>query len=245
MTEKLFADPAGDAVEENLKRIREVMSEACAAAGRREEEVSLLAVTKTVEPARINRAIALGVRQIGENRVQEFLSKREFLHLDSPSGRIGMHLIGHLQTNKVRQIVGLADMIESVDSVRVARAIDEASEKIGRVTDILIEVNIGGEESKTGIRPDELEPLLEEVSSLRCIRVRGLMTVPPILHTESEKRRVFSEMRELFIDIQGKNIDNIHMDVLSMGMSSDYREAILEGATIIRVGSALFGKRTY
>lgn len=235
--EKLFVDD----IAENYARIRETMTKACADAGRAEDAVSLLAVTKTVEPARINRAIELGVTQIGENRVQEFLGKRNSLRLDG----IGVHLIGHLQTNKVRQIVGLADMIESVDSVRVAAAIDAASQKLGRITNVLVEVNIGREEAKSGVLPEELEPLLEQISSFSGIRVRGLMTVPPILHTESEKRRIFSQMRELFIDIKGKNIDNVDMGVLSMGMSADYREAILEGATLIRVGSALFGRRTY
>ena len=196
----------------------------CGSAGRPETDVSLLAVTKTVEPARINRALSLGVGQIGENRVQEFLGKRDALRLDG----VGVHLIGHLQTNKVTQIVGLVDCIESIDSLRVARAVSDASLKIGRVTDVLVEVNIGREEAKSG-----------------GIRVCGLMTVPPILETEREKRQVFSQMRQLFIDMRGKNIDNVNMSVLSMGMSSDYREAILEGATIIRVGSALFGRRNY
>lgn len=156
-----------------------------------------------------------------------------------------MHLIGHLQTNKVTQIVGLVDCIESIDSLRVARAVSDASLKIGRVTDVLVEVNIGREEAKSGVLEEELEPLLEQISSFSGIRVCGLMTVPPILETEREKRQVFSQMRQLFIDMRGKNIDNINMSVLSMGMSSDYREAILEGATIIRVGSALFGRRNY
>lgn len=230
-----------DEVRENLMRVRETMAKACAGAGRPENAVSLLAVTKTVEPARINAAIALGVTGIGENRVQEFLGKRDELHLEG----VAVHLIGHLQTNKVNQIVGKVDCIESIDSERVARAVSEASRRLARVTDVLVEVNIGGEEAKSGVRPDECAAFLEQISSLEGIRVRGLMTVPPILETEREKRQVFSQMRELFIDIQGENIDNVSMDVLSMGMSSDYREAILEGATIVRVGSALFGRRTY
>lgn len=237
MMEKSYVDEVRD----NLARIRETMAKACADAGRSEQDVSLLAVTKTVEPARINEAIALGVSQIGENRVQEFLGKREALHLDG----IGVHLIGHLQTNKVNQIVGKVDCIESIDSERVARAVSEASLRLSLVTDVLVEVNIGGEEAKSGIEPDGCAAFLEQISSLQGIRVRGLMTVPPILETEREKRQVFSQMRQLFIDIQGENIDNVSMDVLSMGMSSDYREAILEGATIVRVGSALFGRRIY
>ena len=235
MTEKSFTEPADDSVRENLVRIRDTMAAACAAAGRPETDVSLLAVTKTVEPARINRALSLGVGQIGENRVQEFLGKRDALRLDG----VGVHLIGHLQTNKVTQIVGL------IDSLRVARAVSDASLKIGRVTDVLVEVNIGREEAKSGVLEEELEPLLEQISSFSGIRVCGLMTVPPILETEREKRQVFSQMRQLFIDMRGKNIDNVNMSVLSMGMSSDYREAILEGAIIIRVGSALFGRRNY
>ena len=230
-----------DDIRENLKRIEDTMAEAALASGRRPEEVRLLGVTKTVPPDRINAALEAGVRGIGENRVQEFLGKREALRLDG----VDVHLIGHLQTNKVPKIVGQVDMIESVDSVHLAKAISDASEKSGRITDVLAEVNIGRDEAKSGVLSENLEELLAEIGGFSGIRVRGLMTVPPILETEAEKRAIFSRMYKLFIDIRAKNIDNVTMDVLSMGMSADYREAILEGATLVRVGSALFGRRVY
>lgn len=231
--------PEGDPCVENLKRIRETMAKACLRAGRREEDVTLLAVTKTVEPARINRAILSGVRHVGENRVQEFLGKRDALMLDG----MDVHLIGHLQTNKVDKIVGQVDMIESVDSLHLAQAVDAAAQRRGKPADVLVEVNIGGEESKSGVAPDRLEELLYACAALPSIHVCGLMTIPAISDTEKEKREFFSRMYKLFIDIREKNIDNITMSILSMGMSSDYTEAILEGATMVRIGSALFGAR--
>lgn len=229
------------AVAANLQCIRERMENACLEAGRHPDEVTLLAVTKTVDAQRINAAIQHGVKEIGENRVQEFLGKRDDLNL----ANVQAHLIGHLQTNKVRQIVGKVQMIQSVDSFRLASAIDRCSRELGIVTPILVEVNIGGEEVKSGIDPNLLEELLTQIAPLGGIRVRGLMTVPPILHKEKEKREIFSKMYQLFVDIGEKNIDNIDMQILSMGMSGDYREAILEGSTMVRVGSALFGERQY
>ena len=225
----------------NLAYIREEMASACIRAGRSEDAVQLLAVTKTVSPDKINVAIQNGITQIGENRVQEFLKKRDSLHLDT----VKTHLIGHLQTNKVRQIVGQVDMIQSVDSLRLATAIAGRSDALDLVTPILVEVNIGGEEAKSGVSPADLPLLLEEISQLRGIKVQGLMTVPPILHKESEKRAIFSKMYQLFVDIKEKKLDNIDMQELSMGMSGDYREAIMEGATIVRIGSAIFGERQY
>ena len=238
MTERLSVDLA---LSDNLQRIQETMNDACIAAGRHSDDVSLLAVTKTVDVDRINAAIRLGVTQIGENRVQEFLGKRDHLELTN----VQAHLIGHLQTNKVKQIVGNVQMIQSVDSLRVAQAIDRYSQELGIVTPILVEVNIGGEEAKSGISPSELERLMYECCPLKGIHVQGLMTVPPILQKESEKRSIFSKMYRLFVDIKAKKLDNIDMLELSMGMSDDYREAILEGSTMIRVGSALFGARNY
>ncbi len=228
-------------IKENLELVEQTIADACRCVGRQRGEVTLTAVTKTVEPTIINEAIACGVTHIGENRVQEFLSKKPFLHLDG----IHTHLIGHLQTNKVRQIVGEVSMIQSVDSVRLAQAISQRAENNGMTVPILVEVNIGGEEQKAGISPAEVERLLWDLSPLTGIQVRGLMTVAPILHSETEKRALFSKMYDLFIDIRDKNIDNIVMQDLSMGMSGDFREAIMEGATIVRVGSAIFGRRQY
>ena len=240
MTVNLSADE--QRVLDNLQRVEEQIQTACDACGRRREDVTLMAVTKTVSPLLINTVLDAGITCIGENRVQEYLSKRDELHLDG----VERHLIGHLQTNKVKQIVGEVDMIQSIDSVRVAKAVSEAALKTPRgMTDVLVEVNIGGEESKSGVSPDELEALLTEISLFSGIRVRGLMTIPPILHTESEKRAIFSKMHKLFIDIRDKKVHNITMEVLSMGMSSDFAEAVLEGSTLIRVGSAIFGERHY
>ena len=229
-------------VRENLQRIEEQIQAACDAAGRRRDEVTLMAVTKTVDAARINEAIAAGITHIGENRVQEFLEKRDALNLDG----VQAHLIGHLQTNKVRRIVGQVDMIQSIDSVRLAQAVSDASLNTERgCTDVLLEVNIGNEESKSGAALSELPALLEATAAMKGIRVRGLMAIPPILQTEHEKRAVFEQMYKLFVDIRGKNVDNRTMEILSMGMSMDYVEAIREGSTMVRIGSAIFGKRNY
>jgi len=228
-------------VDDRIARVREKMTNACIAVGRDPSEVTLMAVTKTVDAARINAAIAAGITHIGENRVQEFLGKRDDLNLSG----VEAHLIGHLQTNKVKQIVGKVNMIQSVDSNRVAQAIDAASQKLGIVTPVLVEVNIGGEEAKSGIAPDALEELLFEMAEMPHVAVQGLMTVPPILEQSSEKRAIFAKMKKLFIDIRDKSIHNISMNILSMGMSSDYEEAIMEGATLVRVGSAIFGERVY
>lgn len=238
MTERLSAEQI---VSRNLQCIREDMAKACVEAGRSIDDVTLLAVTKTVDADRINAAIRLGVQHIGENRVQEFLGKRDGLELTN----VQAHLIGHLQTNKVKQIVGQVQMIQSVDSIRVAESIHRYSQELGIVTPILVEVNIGGEDAKSGVAPHELEKLLTEIAPLGGVRVQGLMTVPPILQKEYEKRAIFSKMYQLFVDIRDKNIDNITMQDLSMGMSGDYREAILEGSTMVRIGSALFGARNY
>lgn len=236
--ERPLIDPS---LEYALRTVEENIAEACVRSARAREDVELLTVTKTVDADRINQAIALGVKQIGENRVQEFLSKKDALHLAD----VQAHLIGHLQTNKVRQIVGQVDMIQSVDSERLAQAISRVSVERGIVTPILVEVNIGGEEAKSGVAPDRLEELLEKIHDFEGIKVRGLMTVPPILTKESEKRAIFSKMYQLFVDNQAKKLDNIDMLELSMGMSGDYVEAILEGSTIVRVGSAIFGARHY
>ena len=236
MKVKSFAEQT---IADNLRYIQEEMDAACFKAGRPSDAVQLLAVTKTVPAELINAAIELGVDRIGENRVQEFLQKKDALQLE----HVQKHLIGHLQTNKVRQIVGQVDMIQSVDSLRLAKAISDRSIQLGIVTPILVEVNIGGEEAKSGVEAAQLAPLLEEISVLPGIQVQGLMTVPPILHEERKKREIFSKMYQLFVDIKDKNIDNIIMRELSMGMSGDYREAILEGATIVRIGSAIFGAR--
>ena len=228
-------------IRQNYEEITEEIARAAEKSGRKAEDIHFLAATKTVEPALINYAIGLGLRYIGENRVQEMLSKYDEYRLDSCE----LQFIGALQTNKVRQIVGKVSMIQSVDSIKLAGEISRRSEQNGIVTDILLEVNIGREENKSGVLPEELDRLLEETSSLSGVKVRGLMSVPPICETKTEISKYFDEMYKIFVDISSKKLDNISMDFLSMGMSEDYKEAIQSGANMVRVGSALFGARIY
>ena len=239
--EKSLIDRRFEDIEENLKVIRENIAQAALESGRAASDVRLMAVTKTVEPIFINHAIDLGIDLIGENKVQELESKWEHLHLE----HCEVHLIGHLQTNKVKKIVGRVSMIQSVDSTHLAREVSRQSAARNVATDILLEVNIGREESKTGFLPEQLEEAPGEISALPSVRVQGLMAIPPICGSESEARKIFSNMHQLFVDISAKKLDNISMNILSMGMSGDYRPAILEGANLVRIGSALFGARMY
>ena len=225
----------------NYQVICENIAKAAQSVGKTAEDITFLAATKTVDAPTINHAISLGLRYIGENRVQELLSKYEDYDLD----RASLQFIGHLQTNKVRQIVGKVDLIQSVDSVKLAREISRCSIKQNISTDILLEVNIGREENKSGVLPEALPELLDEIKDIPAIKVRGLMAIPPICENAQENCKFFDNMRHIFLDIGSKNIDNISMEVLSMGMSDDYAEAIRCGANMIRVGSALFGKRNY
>lgn len=227
-------------LEDNIKLIKEKVANAAVRSGRNPEDVEILAVTKTIEPLLINHAIACGLTHIGENRVQEFLQKKPDLHLEG----VTVDLIGRLQSNKVRKIVGQVRLIESVDSVNLAGEINRISKEMGIISDCLIEVNIGGEESKSGAAPQYLGDLLDEISHFDHIHVRGLMTIPPICDNSTRIRTYFSNMHQIFIDIKQKKLDNVNMDFLSMGMSADFEEAILEGANIIRPGTALFGIRT-
>jgi len=241
MTEKSYEASDAALVVKQYRDIRNRVREACERAGRPVDEVTLVGVTKTVDPFLINAVLDDGLNAIGENRVQEYLGKKEELHLDG----VARYLIGHLQTNKVKAIVGQVDMIQSVDSVRLAKAIDKASADLGIVTPVLVEVNIGNEDSKSGIAAEEAEAFLREISEFSHISVQGMMTIPPISDSEAKKRQYFSKMRQLFIDIRSKNIDNISMSVLSMGMSDDFEIAIEEGSTMVRVGTAIFGRRQY
>lgn len=229
------------AVEENYKRISEAVKNSTVKAGRSENEVRLMCVTKTVEPPYINKALELGADLIGENRVQEYLGKRDELNLNG----VERHLIGHLQTNKVRQIVGEVDMIESVSSLKLAREISRVSAARGIETQCLVEVNIGKEESKSGIYIEELEETLYQLAQLDSIKIKGLMTIPPVCENQDDARRYFAVLHQSFIDIKEKTIDNIDMEILSMGMSGDFEAAIAEGSNIVRVGSAIFGARKY
>lgn len=233
---KSFSD-----VEYNYQHICENIALAAQSVGKSADDITFLAATKTVDAPTINHAISLGLRYIGENRVQELLSKYEDYDLEHAT----LQFIGHLQSNKVRQIVGKVDLIQSVDSEKLAREISRCSQKLGISTDILLEVNIGREENKSGVMPEQLPELIEKIKDIPAIKVRGLMAIPPICENAQENCKFFDNMRNIFLDIGSKNIDNISMDILSMGMSDDYQEAIRCGATMVRVGSALFGARYY
>ena len=225
---------------DNYKRIKEDVAQTAIRAGRSADDVRLMCVTKTVEPEYINPVLDLGADLIGENRVQEYCSKLDTLHLDG----VEKHIIGHLQTNKVKYIAGRVDMIESVDSLKLAREISKEFKKANSTANVLVEVNIGREESKSGCDIDELEELLYQIIELDCIKVKGLMTIPPICD-ELQARKYIALMNKKFLELKEKKIDGVEMQTLSMGMSADYEAAILEGSNIVRVGSAIFGARKY
>lgn len=226
-------------VEDNLKQIRETIARNAAAAGRDPGEIRLMAVTKTQPPELVNHAVACGIGLLGENRAQELNEKFGAYQKEG----VEIHFIGHLQTNKVRQVADKVSAVQSLDSMRLAREMERQCAKLDKIMDVLIEVNIGGEHSKSGVRQEEAEALIRGVSLLPHLRVRGLMAIPPACGNEGEAERYFSRMNQLYVDIKGKNIDNVSMSVLSMGMSDDYPAAIRQGSTMLRLGSAIFGRR--
>lgn len=226
-------------VTENLKIVENKISAAAEKSGRKRSDVLLVAVTKTHPPEMINEAIKAGVTDIGENKPQEIRDKYDDVL------KANWHMIGHLQTNKVKYVVGKCVLIHSVDSVKLAEEIDRQARKIGIVQDILIEVNISGEETKSGINPEEIYEMLDIVKDFQNIRVRGLMTIAPKTDNSITSKLHFDNIHKLFVDIRQKKYDNISMDYLSMGMSGDYEQAIECGANIVRVGSAIFGARDY
>ncbi len=221
-------------IRENYKQILFDVEESKAKYRSADDKIQIMAVTKTVQPEAINYAVDCGIKLLGENRVQEYLSKKFFYDKSAD-----VQFIGHLQSNKVKYIIDTVSLIQSVDSFDLAKEINKQAEKLNIVKDILIEVNIGDEETKSGISSSEVENLLYEVSLFKNIKVNGLMTIPPIGCSE----KIFYKMNELFIDIRGKNIDNINMLTLSMGMSSDYPLAIKYGSNLVRIGTRLFGAR--
>ena len=227
-------------VEKNISEVKKRISEAAKAAGRNENEVTLIAVSKTKPVEMIKEAYDTGIRDFGENKVQEIMEKYPLLPSD-----IRWHLIGHLQTNKVKYIIDKVCMIHSVDSLKLAEEISRQAVKHNVTVDILIEVNVAGEDTKFGVKPEDTIDLCRSISTLPGIRIRGLMTVAPFTSDPEENRLVFCALRQLFVDIDGKNIDNVCMDCLSMGMSGDYTVAIEEGATFVRVGTSIFGQRDY
>lgn len=221
-------------LKDNLNHVIENIHKSC------KNEVTLIAVSKTKPAEIIQELYDAGCRNFGENKVQELIDKYEILPKD-----ICWHMIGHLQRNKVKYIVDKVSLIHSVDSLRLAQTIEKEAEKKNCVVDILIEINMAREESKYGIYPEELEALLREISHLSHIRVKGLMTVAPNVKNPEENRKIFTEMKKLSVDIAKKNIDNIIMSILSMGMSNDYNIAVEEGANMVRVGTSIFGARNY
>ncbi len=213
---------------------------ACKRAGRDPKEVTLIAVSKTMPVEAIRDAMACGMVDFGENRPQELRDKQS--EITEP---LCWHMIGALQTNKLKYVIGKTTLIHSVDSVHLAEAIEEMSAKKDLVTEVLLEINIAGEESKHGIMPEELEGFVREMTRFSHIKVRGLMTVAPYTEVAEENRVYFRKMKQLMVDINSKNIDNVYMDMLSMGMTGDYEIAVEEGATLVRVGTGIFGHRVY
>lgn len=227
-------------LQDNLIQVEHNIEEACRRAGRDRSEVTLIAVSKTKPVETLQEAYDLGVRVFGENKVQEMEDKYESLPRD-----IQWHLIGHLQRNKVKYIIDKAVLIHSVDSLRLAQTIEKEAEKHNLTAHILIEVNVAREESKFGIFPEDLENLVDEIAKLPHIQVDGLMTIAPFVPDPEENRPIFRELRKLSVDISAKKVDNVNMSVLSMGMTNDYQVAIEEGATMVRVGTGIFGVRNY
>lgn len=227
-------------LKDRIKQVQARIAAAALAAGRDPSEITLCAATKVQTDDTIRAAIAAGVTVCGENRVQEMTA-----HLAAGAyAGAKLHFIGHLQTNKVKQVVGKVDLIESVDSERLLRAIDDQAEKLGIIQDVLLEVNVAGEESKGGVSVEELPALAQLAGTLEHVCLRGLMAIPPISHEPGANIPYFSTMRQLFVDIKGKMSDNQDRFMcLSMGMSGDFEDAIAQGATLVRVGTALFGQR--
>ena len=226
-------------IRRNVEAVQEQIGRAAAEAGRDPSEIRLMAVTKTQSAARVNEAIAAGVTLLGENRAQELLEKYD----GYDRAGCGIHFIGHLQSNKVRSIVDKVSMIESVDRLSLAQEISRCAQLHGLVMPVLIEVNIGREQSKSGVLPEALPELLEKISLLPGLSVRGLMAIPPNIEDTVQKEGYFEQMYRRFIDMKAKKLDNVSMTILSMGMSHDYPLAIRHGSNVVRIGRALFGER--
>lgn len=227
-------------IRDNLRKIESDIASACSESGRNREDVKLIAVSKTKPVSALREAYDLGIRDFGENKVQELLDKYEQM-----PGDIRWHMIGHLQRNKVKYIVDKVYMIHSVDSYRLAEEISREAVKKNVNVSVLIEVNVAGEESKFGASAEETVSLVEDIAKLPNLTIRGLMTIAPYVENSEENRLYFAKLRQIYVDIIHKNIDNVFMEELSMGMTGDYEVAITEGATYIRVGTGIFGERQY
>ena len=227
-------------IKENLEEVEARITRACERSGRERSEVTLISVSKTKPAEMLQEAYDAGSRDFGENKPQEIREKYPQLPTD-----IRWHMIGHLQRNKIKYIIDKVCMIHSVDSIRLAEAIDEEAKKHGIVMPVLIEVNVAEEESKFGVHLDEVESLIRQISELSNIQVQGLMTIAPFTENAEHNRIYFRKLRNLYVDIKDKNIDNVNMCNLSMGMTGDYEVAVEEGATMVRVGTGIFGARSY
>lgn len=225
---------------EQLFNVESEINKACERCKRNRQDVTLIAVSKTKPVETLKEAYDLGVRIFGENKVQELVDKYEVLPRD-----INWHMIGHLQRNKVKYIIDKVKCIHSVESLKLAETIEKEAAKHDRIVDVLIEVNVAGEESKFGLSPEEVPSFVEEIAKFTHLRVKGLMTIAPFVDNPEENRPVFKALKKLSVDIAAKNIDNVSMNVLSMGMTNDYQVAIEEGATMVRVGTGIFGERNY
>lgn len=228
-------------IEENVEKVLEEIAAAARAAGREPGEVALCAATKMNDAQAVRRAIAAGVRICWENRVQELTAKLA----DNAYAGAQVHFIGHLQTNKVKQVVGKVDLIQSVDSEHLLAAISREAQKQGLCQDILLEVNIGEETAKSGFAAEDILPLVDRIDSFSNIRLRGLMAIPPISRNPGDNLKFFLKMRQIYVDIRAKKNDNVSVDCLSMGMSGDFADAVAAGSTMVRIGTAIFGARDY
>lgn len=227
-------------LKDNLREVEKNIQEACLRSGRSRDEVTLIAVSKTKPVSMLEEIYDENIRHFGENKVQELCEKYEVMPKD-----INWHMIGHLQRNKVKAVVDKATLIHSVDSIRLAETIEQEAAKKDIIVNILIEVNVAEEDSKFGLKVDEVISMVETISTFPHIRIKGLMTIAPFVENPEENRPVFAQLRKLSVDIANKNIDNVSVEILSMGMTNDYQIAIEEGATIVRVGTAIFGERNY
>lgn len=227
-------------IQDNIKYVEERIISACQRVGRDPKEVTLIAVSKTKPVEMIREAIEYGTKDFGENKVQEMCNKIEVI-----PEQLNWHLIGHLQTNKVKYIVDKAYLIHSVDSLKLATQINECAKKKNVISNILIEVNVANEDTKFGIKSSECEDLVRQIALLSNVRICGLMTIAPYDITPENNRPYFKELKKLLVDINSKNIDNVSMSVLSMGMTNDYEIAVEEGATLVRIGTGIFGERQY
>lgn len=227
-------------IKDNLEAVHQNIKKACESADRNEEEVTLIAVSKTKPVSMLMQAYACGCRDFGENKVQELTSKYEAMPED-----VRWHMIGHLQTNKVKYIIDKVCLIHSVDSLKLAREISAQAVKKQVNVSVLIEVNIAQEETKFGVKPEETEKLIREAALLPGISIKGLMTIAPFAEDAEENRQYFKQLKQLAVDISRKNIDNVNMSILSMGMTGDYITAVEEGASCVRVGTGIFGERQY